>query len=517
MKKYSFLLACLALLGSAGKGFAQSEVDVLRYSRTDFGGTARTLGLSGANVALGGDAGSFSSNPAGLGLFRRSEVTVSAGLNFNETNSTVFGSAGMDTRNNLNIPQLGIVISSRKADDEEGDWRSGSFGLGFTRLNNFNQRIAYRGTSPAGALKFAEYADQLANQYGVEQSDYYNIEDLAFATGLINYDEVGKFYYAPDYSFVPEDETQDISRVKVATPFQELIDTKGAQNQWDLSYGASFRDKLFLGASIGITTVNFKQTRTYTETGPSVEQSEQSALRDFTLQDNLSTEGTGVMLKVGAIYRPTDALRLGVSIQTPTWYTLVDRYSTSLTVNYTPGVFNNDTEYASTVPGEYEYNLTTPFRASGGAAVFIGKNGFLTADVEYVNYGSGRLSSTDDSFQDANQATRNNYQSVLNYRFGAEARIDVFRLRGGVGLYGDPMKNSEVDQSKTFFTGGIGLRQSNYFIDAALVYSKYKSVYSPYSNSEFGDANSIYNDAITPLVENDHENTNFVVTFGWNF
>ncbi|MBA9077612.1 OmpP1/FadL family transporter [Rufibacter quisquiliarum] len=516
MKKYSFLLACLALLGSAGKGFAQSETDVLRYSRTDFGGTARSLGLSGANVALGGDAGSFSANPAGLGLFRRSEVTVSAGLNFNETNSSVFGTSAMDNRNNLNIPQVGIVITTRKADDEEGDWRSGSFGLGLTRLNNFNQRMTYRGTSPRGALKFAEYADQLANST-TEGANAFDESYLAYETGLITFDEAGGFYYAPDYSVVPANENDPITRALVATPFQESIVTSGSQNQWDLSYGASFRDKLFLGASIGITSVRFKQTRTYSETGPTVAESPQSGLQSFRLQDNLTTEGTGVMLKVGAIYRPSDVLRLGVAVQTPTWYTLVDQYSTNLTVNYTTGMFTNDVEYATTDLGEFEYNLTTPFRASGGAAVFLGKNGFITADVEYVNYANGRLSSNDASFQNANQAARNSYQSAMNYRFGAEARIDIFRLRGGVGLYGDPMKNSNVDQSKTFFTGGFGLRQTNYFIDAALVYSKYKSLYSPYSNLEFGSPDSVYDEAITPLTENKHENTNFVVTFGWNF
>ncbi|GAA4311245.1 hypothetical protein [Nibribacter koreensis] len=516
MKKYSILLACLALLGSAREGFAQNEADVLRYSRTDFGGTARTLGLSGASVALGGDAGTLTSNPAGLGLFRRSEVTVSAGLNFNNTTGNVYGSSASDNRNNMNIPQLGIVISRRKADDEEGDWRSGAFGIGFTRVNNFNQRQAYQGTHPEGGLKFAEYADQLANLYGVSNtSDYFYIEDLAFATGLIDYDAAGQFYYAPDYSFTPDNNDDPISRVRVATPFSERIVTSGSQNQWDFSYGASFRDKFFIGGSLGLTNVRFKRTRTYSEVGPTTAQNSQSALEDLTLRDDLLTEGSGVMLKVGAIFRPSDVLRLGVSVQTPTWYTLTDRYSSSLTVNFKPGTF--DDAYATTLPGEYEYSMTTPFRASGGAAVFLGKNGFITADVEYVDYSNGRLSADDESFNTANNAAKNTYQSALNYRLGAEGRFNIFRVRGGFGYYGDPFKDSDVDQSKTFLTGGLGIKQTNYFIDAALVYSKYKSLYSPYTNLEAGQTNSIYTDAVTPLVESDHKNTNFVVTVGWNF
>ncbi|QHL87803.1 hypothetical protein GU926_10330 [Nibribacter ruber] len=499
MKRYRFLLACLALLGSAGKGFAQNEADVLRFSRTDFGGTARTLGLSGANVALGGDAGTLLANPAGLGLFRRSEVTVSAGLNFNENNSTVYGTSALDNRNNLNLPQVGLVISTRKADDEEGDWRSGAFGIGFTRINNFNQRLAYNGTSPASAMKFGEYAAQQANANGLSPSgsNPFSLQDLAFDTYLIDEDAQG--FFAPNLNDVNQ--------------FSETIQTSGSQNQWDLSYGASFRDKLFLGASVGITSLRYKRTRTYSEQDPATD------ITSLTLRDELLTEGSGVMLKVGAIFKPSDAVRFGVTVQTPTWYTLRDAYNTSLEVNYKnePAAGVSLNQYAYTDPGEFEYNLTTPFRASGGAAVFLGKNGFITADVEYVDYSNGRLSADDYSFSEANQATRSAYKSAVNYRLGAEGRFDVFRVRAGYGLYGDPFKDSDIDQSKTFFSGGVGLRQNNYFIDAAYVHSQYKSLYAPYTNVDVNNSSSEYFGLETPLVTTENKNHNFVLTFGWNF
>ncbi|WP_156180740.1 OmpP1/FadL family transporter [Rufibacter radiotolerans] len=494
MKRYSFLLACLALLGSAGKGFAQNEVDALRYSRTDFGGTARTLGLAGANIALGGDAGNLSTNPAGLGLFRRSEVTVSGGLSFNEVNSTVYGSQAMNSRNNLNIPGFSAVFSNRKADDEEGDWRSGSFGVGFTRTNNFNVRSLYQATGPRENMKFGEYAAQRANAAGLPAN---SLQELAYETYLIDQEDDG-YYISPNL---------------VATnPFQENIQSTGSQNQWDFAYGASFRDKIFLGASLGLSTFRFKQTRTYSETSPATD------INNLTLRDELETEGNGVNLRFGAIYRPSDVLRLGIAVQTPTWYTMTDRFTTSLAVNFSQAPVANASlnQYFATDPGEFEYNLTTPFKASGGAAFFIGKNGFLTADVEYVDYSNANLNS-DESFQDANQNIKSLYNSAMNYRLGAEARLDVFRVRAGYALYGDPFKDSGVDQKKTFLTGGIGLRQNNYFIDAALVYSTYKSVYTPYVNSEFNDQNSEFYQVLTPTVENKHKNTNFVATFGWNF
>ncbi|KAA3440705.1 OmpP1/FadL family transporter [Rufibacter hautae] len=493
MKQYSFLLACLALLGSAGKSFAQNEVDALRYSRTEFGGTARSMGLGGANVALGGDAGSFSTNPAGLGLFRRSEITVSAGVNVNEVNSTVYGSQATNSRNNLNIPGFSAVFSTRKADDEEGDWRSSSFGIGFTRQNNFNQRSFYRATAPEDNLKFGEYAAQRANAFGLNTN---SLQELAFETYLINEDDQG--FYFPNMA--------------ATNAFQETIQTTGSQNQWDFAYGASFRDKFFVGASLGLTTLRFKQTRTYSEEGPA------SDITDLSLRDDLTTEGSGLSLRVGAIYRPSDALRLGFSVQTPTWYTLTDRYNTNLTVNFNqaPETGASLNQYFSTDPGEYEYSLTTPFKASGGAAFFIGKNGFITADVEYVDYSNSRLDS-DDSFQNENQTIKNVYNKALNYRLGAEARFNIFRVRAGYALYGDPFKDSDVDQARSYYTGGFGIRQNNFFIDGALVFSKYNSVYSPYTNLEAGDQNSEFYNLPVPTVNSKISNTNFIATVGWNF
>ena len=70
----------LPLALGASRAFAQDEADALRYSRLQFGGSARTLGIGGANVALGADYGSVSSNPAGLGLYQKSEIQITPGF-----------------------------------------------------------------------------------------------------------------------------------------------------------------------------------------------------------------------------------------------------------------------------------------------------------------------------------------------------------------------------------------------------------------------------------------------------
>lgn len=63
MRKIFTMVIATALSASL---FAQSDVDALRYSMIDFGGTARSLGSGNAYGALGGDMSTFSMNPAGI-------------------------------------------------------------------------------------------------------------------------------------------------------------------------------------------------------------------------------------------------------------------------------------------------------------------------------------------------------------------------------------------------------------------------------------------------------------------
>ena len=481
---------------------AQNEVDALRYSQLGFGGTARIQGLAGAQTALGADASTMAGNPAGLGLYRKGEFTFTPGFNFNETESTLRGNITPDSRNIFNISQLGVVFTDRKADDVVNNWRSGSFGIGFTRLNSFQMRTTYEGPvadESALAQSIAEstrrqnltFNDLLEETNGGD--NIFSLEGLAFATALIDFDSTG---FQP-FAFP---RTGPVSQ-------RETIISKGAQNQWDFSYGASYLDKLFIGGALSLVNVRYEQQRTYSETAAS-----DPSFTSLTLADQFTTKGSGINFRIGAIYKPVDALRLGASIQTPTFYSLTDNYNTSLLVNYKPGALTdpNQTQLSgNTVPGTYDYNLTTSFRANGGIAYFIGKYGFITADVEFVNYGSASFNQDDDFsvFSNINNRISNTYQGAMNYRVGAEARFDIFRVRGGFALYGDPYRTSTFDRDRTYFTGGIGIKESNYFLDAAYVHSKYNSIYSPYQ----------LDDNSQPVVETKVKNASFVVTAGFNF
>jgi hypothetical protein len=480
------ILTGLALLCLAGNVSAQTEVDALRYSRLDFGGTARIQGIGGAQAALGADAGNLSGNPAGLGLYRRSEFSFTPGVSFGNTSSSVGGLSSVDQRQNLNLSGFGLVFANRKSDGTEGDWRGGAFGIGFTRQNHFQNKFNYSrqtGETEATILEsIAESATRNGLSTGTQVS---SLDDLAYDAALIEYDQTRDDYYAIDR----QGQLQQ----------SEDVTSKGAQNQWDFSYGASFRDVLYLGGSIGFSTLRYNQQRSYRET----ESNATTPFTSLTIQDEFTTTGNGINARVGFIVKPVDFIRFGASYQSPTYFSMRDEYMTALNSQSSTS-FSGETD-----PGEYEYRLTTPMRATGGVAIIAGKYGFFTGDVEYVDYTRARLRDDADNavFQGSNNDISSMYRSAVNVRVGAEGRFDIFRVRAGFALYGDPYENSSYDRKKTYLTAGAGIKQANYFFDLALVNTAYNSVYSPY----------VLEQDTAPIVITKNRYNNVLFTLGMNF
>ncbi len=499
--KHGFLgLATLlgGFLGSSQVAHAQGNYadDALLYSRQGPAGTARTLGLAGANVSLGGDFGNLTSNPAGLGFFTKSEISVTPGVGFGNASSTpaanlasVAGQGSLSqTANSFHIASAGIVFASRRPDnDNSSDWRGGSFALGFTRLADFNQAFSYNNTTddnhsffqflrePGGYTDYTSAGYQSAVQGIKQQSstgDYTNLDGLAYDNFLTN-------FYRVRRSNLPGDTT---TVLRAATPPRtgaiqqhETVMNKGSMSQFDLGYGGNYRDKLYIGIGVGIVSLTRTRTTTFSESSGGVE--------DFNYQDYLKTTGTGINGRLGLIYRATDFVRLGASVQTPTYIVLQDTYNTTLTSAYVPSNLSN---VLSTTPGTYDYSITTPFRANGGVTFLLNKYGFLTGDIEYVGYGQARFNTTGNSqtgdFTNTNQQISNGYRSVVNFRVGAEGRFDIFRARLGYAYYANPYSGtSSFSRDQNYFTGGLGIRTKSFFVDAAGVYLAYKDQYSPYT------------------------------------
>ncbi|RSK31177.1 hypothetical protein [Hymenobacter metallilatus] len=497
MKTLQYGLA-VALLGSASHAFAQYNVDALRFSQSQPAGTARTLGLGGATTAVGGDYGSVSVNPAGLGMFQRSEFTLSPGLSSLSSDSRGFGTTTADSRNNLHVGSMGLVFANRRPDDDANPWRSGAFAIGITRTADYNQSFRYRGRPGLTQDIFQRLSE---NQGGA-------LDDLAYDTYLTDEDNTGRRIIS-----APFNDTGELDQA-------ETVRTTGAQTQFDLAYGASYLDKLYIGGGIGIISARYTSENVLTASDSQpVTNAPGTSFASLSQRDALDTKGTGINARFGLIYKPVEAVRLGASVQTPTYYQFTETYNSSLNAQFDKPVKVDGQTYTSASssldPNIFDYALTSPFRATGGAAVVLGKYGFISGDVEYVNYAGARLSNYSNEgvrgsydFSADNDAINNQYGSALNLRIGAEARADIFRIRAGFARYGDPYVNQPVDRSRNFYTGGIGMRQKNFFLDAAGVYSKGSRLYSPYSLNRAAD---------TPVISVEEKRFTTTITAGFMF
>jgi hypothetical protein len=130
--------------------------------------------------------------------------------------------------------------------------------------------------------------------------------------------------------------------------------------------------------------------------------------------------------------------------------------------------------------------------------------------VEFVNYGRAKYSSDIEGieYDEDNANIRSAYGRTMNYRFGAEFRYDVFRVRGGFSVMGDPYKvTAGVDRKITSFSSGVGIRHKKFFTDFTYVLSKTNGLRIPYTAL----------DVDVPYANLKFKNTNFVLTVGFTF
>jgi len=483
---------------------AQSYTETaLLFSRSRPGGSARIQGIGGVQNSLGGDYSSAYSNPAGLGMYNRSEFTFSPAFNSNNTSSDYLGESTSDSKSRLNLPGLSFVFHT----DKEGKlgFLGGTFGITFNRINDFNKAFTYRTSLANNSI--IDYFIQDAtgtdeSQFDRDNFNYNTPTGLAYENYLIS----------SQAEYVGGDPTLYFSFVNGNPTLQEeVVETSRAQNQWSFSYGANLSDKVYLGGGIGITSLNYKSKKTFNETFKN------DTLSSLMLEENLSISGSGVNATIGSIIRPIEFFQFGLSVTTPTSYQITDNYSALMSSKWNSFVYDTDRkiiltdEDAQTEVVITDYRLTTPFRLNGGITYFIKKHGFISADIDYLDYGNAKYSSNTNgvSFSEDNTDIESLYKSVINFRVGGEYRFKDYRARAGYSFMPDPFKAPQngVDRKISSYSIGFGYRKQNFFIDGSLVYTTGDTSYRPYT----------INNSLSPLVQTANKNTLIMFTLGFPF
>jgi hypothetical protein len=465
---------------------AQNEIDALRYSQVMFGSTARSLSMGGAFGALGADFSTLSTNPAGIGIYRKSEFTVSMGFNNRKTESEFINTTESDSKFNVDLPNLGLVFAFPRK-NSKNDWRQFGFALGYNRTANFNSESYYNAKNNDNSI-LDSFVDEIALTGGASEDDlfqYYPFDiDLAYQTYLIN----------P----LASDSNQYSTVIPNAGAYQSgKKTTSGGMGEFSIGFGGSYKDKVYFGVTIGFPTLRYEEDLTLEEvdvdneiiSGDSI--SGYFDFKSMRYDQHLKTTGNGFNGKFGIIVKPVDWLRVGAAIHTPTYFYMSDNYSSSMYSSFGGGF-----SYSAYSPeGVFSYNLSTPFRAIGSLAFIIAKQGLISFDYEITDYGAAKLdangiddSGTPISFNTENRTINTIYTGfAANYRGGIEWTYEKLSFRAGAAYYSSPFKTeyttSNTNQHVISYTGGIGYREKRFFADIGYGYAKRNEYVGQYTLS----------------------------------
>ena len=100
--KFRILLSMAVIVAATGEIHAQYSADALRFSQSQWGSTARFKAI-GAQTGVGGDLSSVGGNPAGIGLFTRSELSITPEFNSYNANATYLGQQTIGKKDQLGL------------------------------------------------------------------------------------------------------------------------------------------------------------------------------------------------------------------------------------------------------------------------------------------------------------------------------------------------------------------------------------------------------------------------------
>lgn len=512
-------IAMITVMGTVSMT-AQETYENAKLVTPELNGTARYVGMGGALEALGADISTMSTNPAGIGMFRRSNASLSFGV-VSQQDAADFAGA---SATKMSFDQTGFVYTMRTDVDS---WLN--FGFNYHKSRNFNYILsAADGLKGASQNKLTYAKAKNGLLYEVDKSLAPRF-DKSFAS-CSQLDDI----YARNLNYNGSDNTWYYDEAD-----GYILDRshKGYISEYDINLSGNMHNKVYLGLTIGVHDVNYRHFGEYTEhlMGP-------NGAYDLTVSDERDIDGTGVDMKAGIIFRPIDesAFRIGAYIHTPTWY---DLSTTNQTVV-------SDGSHTVDAHETYDFKLFTPWKFGLSAGHTIGSSLALGATLEYADYGSldtrfntgTSYDSWGYSYEDSesdnimNRHTEETLKGVATVKLGLEFKpVSEMAVRLGYN-YVSPMydKNGFKDgtlqtdgsyyssatdytnwKSTNRITCGIGTRLGSMNLDLAYQYSATNGEFSPFMT--YYDNENPADDNVANIVKVNNKHHQVLFTLGYTF
>ena len=458
---YSFTLEAQSL--------SYADQAVLFSSEGNYG-TARYMGMGGAFGALGGDMTAVEINPAGLAVFTNSQISTTLNYQNIDTQSTFYGSNVNSNEENFELSQIGGVIIFPIYTNS--DFSKFVLGFNYNLIQDFNNNYAINGNS--------------------------------------------------DYAYFTEDPNLNFDRNSSNDVFYTNVDdqffinhTSGFNSEFTTSIATQYKERLFLGASMGFQNIDFYQNTIYEE----YNNDGNGNLLDAFNTQSLSTYGYGFNFNIGAILKATDNLRVGLSYQSPIWYNLTERFvitDPDSVYDNTPYPWvdgqldvivsnSNNGYFNETIPNFFDYELKTPGKTTASLAYVFGKSGLISFDYTYQDFSNIQISPSS-YFIDENNYLSQNLSKTSSFKIGTEWNIKKISIRGGYHYTESPYKFASTSNDIMGYSAGLGLKLSNHMkLDFSFDKSTYVDQYK-----------IIDIDVVTPAKLN-IETSHFTSTLVYNF
>ena len=540
--KYIFFAVSLFAALSAN---AQETYENAKLAGEDLNGTARYVGMGGAMEALGADISTIGSNPAGIGLFRHSNVSLSAGL-LMQSDGKEFSNG---KKTNLSFDQIGGVYTTRT-----GQKSFLNFGFNYHKSKNFDYILNAAGSLNGSSQNKQSYikgilGDENSGGFFVRKDNNGKNVGYVDATPPLpstppkvayTWSQIDDLYWN---SLIPG--STGTYNYEKATGYTLDRAHTGYIGNYDFAVSGNLNDRVYLGLTFGMKDVNYKGYSEYRENFNNV--------GGVLVRDERKVTGSGFDITAGVIVRPVaeSPFRIGAYVKSPTWYDLTTSNVTRLV--YASGTSSQEKGVANS----YDFKMWTPWKFGFSLGHTVGNYLALGATYEYENYSNINSRVNDGGYYDyyygqyyessipdknMNAHTKEVLKGVSTLKLGVEYKpVSNVALRAGYNYVSamyvnDAQKDPGLASLGTAyasttdytnwgainrFTLGVGYQVKKFNIDLAYQYSAQNGSFAPFSNirdiSVPSGTTSVKESNIATSADVKNNRSQLLLTLGYRF
>lgn len=525
------LKLCLLVLGVlvSEVSFGQSVNDIYRISfKNRASGTARSASMGGAFTSLGADPSSMNINPAGIGMYRSSEVSFTPSLFMSRVNSNAIEenmNPLMTKKNKTSFTVNNVSAIFNIYNSETRTMRG--FTLGVSYYNDRYSKFSSQAESGRSNISIGDYfAAQLAgvnpisidNEGASDPLSVYRGTSVGLWGAIMGYNNMlleevaetsGKF----DYMIHP----LTLAGSDFVLPSQR-VNQKTTIDNFSFSAGTNLGDIVYLGMTMGARMYEYSRESVYQEDGVKGNVGDFNQLRY--LQSN-TVSGNSFDFKLGATVEPVSGLKLGVAYHFPTISYMKDEYYGDMNNSYFNDKGGIDNYSQSTPYDPIEYDVKSAPSLLAGISYRL-PFAILSFDYERTWYNKMDVRNMGQGTSDLNREIMDTYKPTDSFMAGVEVQpIKGFFVRGGYGFYGSALKHEDKKYGTTTnISFGLGYRSNFFYADLAYINSSYKNLPYKYFGGLFPDPADSSKDvfvASPSTIETKFSDSTVSLTLGFRF